>query len=76
MFISKGKLDQLLKEAKESSFEKGYQIGNENGFKMGYQDGYSNGLHKGLTSDKKGTHMNQNGIYVFDDNTTKPAIVQ
>ena len=39
--------------------------------KQAYDKGYKEGLHKGLTSEKEGIHLNNNGIYVFNDETSK-----
>ncbi len=60
MFVSKKKLNEMLEKYKDE----GYALGE----KRGYEQGYKNGLHVGLTQDKKGILLNQNGIYTFEDN--------
>ncbi len=72
MFMSKKKLNELLQEAKQQAFDDGMS----KGYKKGKKDGYSAGLHEGITADKQGMFLNNNGIYVFQDGKTETAIVQ
>jgi hypothetical protein len=58
--------EKLTQKIKYDSFQEGYRKGNK--------DGYNAGLHVGLTTDKKGVHINSSGIYSFNDNKTSNTI--
>lgn len=63
-FISKKRMTELLIEVQKY------------GYQQGKQDGYEEGYNKGLIADKKGLHINQCGMYLFENGESKSVITE